>query len=73
MSFERWHPYLSDDARRWHATMVLGGWRFECVPNDGVQPGRYYAVNPQGEAVAVRYSMLLCVQEAWHERGGNGQ
>ena len=60
-------PHLSKEAQQRHATMVLGGWRFErCF-------GLYVAVNPQGYTSGATYTLLTTVDRAWFLYGGNGK
>jgi hypothetical protein len=59
-------PWLSEEAQRWHATMVLGGWTFR------YQYGVYSAINPQGRNVRKSYTLFTAVDAAWNRYGGNG-
>jgi len=53
-------PWLSDEAQRWHATMVLGGWTFRR------QYGVYTVVDPQGWTMVSRYTFFNAVHAAWN-------
>jgi hypothetical protein len=69
------HAYLDEDARRRHATMVLGGWTFEPMPvrtRLSMHTTRYVAKNPRGDVKVVNSTLLTAVDSAWFTHGGNG-